>query len=327
MKRNLHAGKRQSGGFSLNVFTDDELDEIHLATLEVLEKTGVFFEDVKALEILDGGGARVDRKTRIVKIPPHVVEDAVRSAPSKLFLAGRDPKNDIVLESNRVHFTGFAVAVQVLDPYTGKLRKPTKADIAAAAILEDYLSEVDVNQKAMDALDVPQEVLALHNAEALFPNTTKHCFIGAGNGKQQRKLIEMAGVIAGGEDKLRERPLASFHTCPVSPLKLVRESCEVIMECARSGMVIDLLSMAMAGGSSPVHLAGTLVTHNAEVLSGIVLNQLTAKGAPAIYGSSTTTFDLTYATAPVGAPELGMISAGVAALARYYLLPSYVAGS
>ncbi|NIO04030.1 MAG: hypothetical protein GTN74_05285 [Proteobacteria bacterium] len=326
MKRNLHAGKRQSGGFSLNVFTEDELYEIHLATLEVLQRTGIFVEDEVALEIFDGGGAEVDRKAKIVKIPPYIVEDAVRSAPSKLFLAGRDPKNDIVLESNRVHFTGFAVAVQLLDPYTGEIRKPTKADIAAAAIMEDYLSEVDVNQKAMDALDVPQEVLALHNAEALFPNTTKHCFIGAGNGKQQRKLIEMAAVIAGGEDKLRSRPLASFHTCPVSPLKLVRESCEVIMECARSGMVIDLLSMAMAGGSSPVHLAGTLVTHNAEVLSGIVLDQLTRKGAPVMYGSSTTAMDLRLATASVGSPECGMISAAVAQMAQYYQIPSWVAG-
>jgi trimethylamine--corrinoid protein Co-methyltransferase len=78
----------------------------------------------------------------------------------------------------------------------------------------------------------------------------------------------------------------------------------------------------MSGASAPVSVGGILVTHNAEVLAGIVLNQLTVSGAPVIYGSSTTTFDLTYATAPVGAPELGMISAAVVALARKYLLPS-----
>lgn len=84
--------------------------------------------------------------------------------------------------------------------------------------------------------------------------------------------------------------------------------------------------MAMAGGSSPVTLGGTLVTHNAEVLSGVILSQLTRKGAPVIYGSSTTMMDLRTTTAPVGAPELGMINAAVAALAQYYLLPSWVAG-
>jgi len=84
--------------------------------------------------------------------------------------------------------------------------------------------------------------------------------------------------------------------------------------------------MAMAGGSSPVTLAGTLVTHNAEVLAGIVLNQLTCKGAPVIYGSSTTAMDLRLATASVGSPECAMINAAVAQMARYYLLPSWVAG-
>ena len=50
MRRNLHAGKRHSGGLNLKVFTDDELDEIHLATLEVLKETGLLFDDDEALE-------------------------------------------------------------------------------------------------------------------------------------------------------------------------------------------------------------------------------------------------------------------------------------
>ena len=102
MKRNLHAGKRLSGGLRLQVFTDDELNEIHLATLEILEKTGLFIGDDEALDVFDGGGAVVDRKKNIVKIPPYIVEDAIRSAPSKLCLAGRNPANDYIMESNRV---------------------------------------------------------------------------------------------------------------------------------------------------------------------------------------------------------------------------------
>ena len=81
-------------------------------------------------------------------------------------------------------------------------------------------------------------------------------------------------------------------------------------------MPSTILSMAMAGGSSPVTLAGTLVTHNAEVLAGITLAQLTERGAPVIYGSSTTAMDLRLAAASVGSPECAMISAGVAQLAQ-----------
>ena len=91
MKRNLHAGKQLSGGFSLNIFSDDELQEIHLATLEVMEKTGLYIEGEEALEIFHGGGATVDRKNKIVKFPPYLVEDAIRSAPPKILLAGRSP--------------------------------------------------------------------------------------------------------------------------------------------------------------------------------------------------------------------------------------------
>ena len=134
MKRNLHAGKRLSGGLRLQVFTDDELDEIHLATLEVLEKTGLFIGDDEALDVFDGGGAIVDRKNKIVKIPPYIVEDAIRSAPSKLYLAGRSPKNDYIMESNRVGFTNFGEGVFIVDPYTGELRETTKADVADSAL-------------------------------------------------------------------------------------------------------------------------------------------------------------------------------------------------
>jgi trimethylamine:corrinoid methyltransferase-like protein len=83
LKRNIFAGKRQSGGLGLNLFTNDELEEIHMATLEVLEKTGLLFDDDEALEVLDGGGATIDKNTRIAKLPPYLVEDAIRSAPSK----------------------------------------------------------------------------------------------------------------------------------------------------------------------------------------------------------------------------------------------------
>ena len=311
---------------SLKIFTDDELYEIHLATLEVLQKTGLFIEDEEALDILDGGGAIVDPKKKVVKFPPYLVEDAIRSAPSKILLAGRNPKNDFVMENNRVGFTNFGEGVFIVDPYNGKLRETTKADVANSAKIVDYLSELDVYERAVGASDVPMETVQLHNAEAWLANTSKHGFMGSGNGFLTKKLVKMAASIVGGEDKLRERPIISFVTCPISPLQLISDCCEIIINSARSGMAVNILSMAMAGGSSPVTLAGTLVNHNAEVLGGIVLNQLTCKGAPVIYGSSTTAMDLRLASAAVGSPECALINAAVAQLSIYYLLPSWVAG-
>ena len=326
MKGNLHAGRPRSGGLSLNVFTDAELEDIHLATLEVLERTGVFVEDDEALDIFKDGGCRVDRETRIVRIPPHMVEDAIRSAPSRYVLYGRDPKNDFVMEPGRVAFTNFSEGIRVIDVETGEYRDSTKQDIADSARLNDYLSEFDTHEIAVGAKDVPPKTAAVHNSEIQLLNTTKPIGIGPLSGMEARAIYRMAAEIVGGEDELRERPIVYGGVCPVSPLKLPRAATEVIIESARWWIPDNILSMAMAGGSSPVTLAGTLVTHNAEVLSGIVLAQLTERGCPVMYGSSTTAMDLKLAAASVGSPEIAMISAAVAQMARRYLLPSFVAG-
>ncbi len=326
MTRNLHAGRHLSAGLSLNILTEDELQEIHYGTLEVLSETGVFVEDRDARDCFEQGGADVDPDTNIVRIPPHMVEDAIRSAPSKVILHGRDPRHDIVLESTRVHFTNFSEGVMINDPHTGENREPMKKDLVDSARVIDYLPEIDFCEKALGAHDVNQETVPLHNAEAYLTHTTKHCAFGPGNGKFLKKIIEMGQVIAGGVKAFKRRPLVSFTTCPVSPLTLITDCCEIIMEAAKNNVVCNILSMAMAGGTAPVTLAGTLVNHNAEVLSGITLAQLTRRGTPVIYGSSTTAMDLKLASASVGTPECAVISGAVARLARYYALPSYVAG-
>ena len=327
MKRNLQAGARRNAGLKLEVLNEQELAEVHLATIEVLERTGVFVEDEEALEILHGAGASIDAARRIARIPGHIVEAAVASAPPYFVACGRTPDRDYLMADGRVGFTNFGEGIALVDTYTGELRPPTKKDVGDSARMVDALDDVDVYERALGAHDVPPEAAALHNAHAILQNTTKHAFIGPLNGFLCKKMIRLAAAIAGGPDKLRERPIVSTLTCPVSPLKLVRECCEIIIESARSGVCCNILSMAMAGGSSPVTLAGTLVTHNAEVLAGVTLSQATAKGAPVVYGSSTTGMDLRLAAASVGSPELALISAAVVQMARRYLLPSWVAGA
>ena len=313
-------------GLHMDILTDKELDDLHDSTLKVLEKTGLFIENDAALACFETAGAKVSRNKGIVKIPPQLVEDAIQSAPSKVLLAGRDPKHDLVLGENRVHFTNFSEGVKINDPYTAENRSPVKQDLVNAARVIDYLDEIDFCEKAIGAHDVPLETVPLHNAEAFLTNTTKHCAFGPGNGNLLKKIMEMAAIIVGGAKRLAERPIVSFTTCPVSPLKLISECCEIIMVSAKNNVVCNILSMAMAGATSPATLAGTLVTHNAEILGGITLSQLTHRGAPVIYGSSTTAMDLKLAEASVGTPECALISGAVARLARYYALPSYVAG-
>jgi len=326
VKRNLFAGGARSRGLSVNVFTESELDDIHLATLEVLERTGVFVEADDARAIFKDGGCRVDAATHMVRIPPHVVEAAIASSPSKYVLCGRAPENDFLMEPGRVAFTNFSEGIAVIDVDSGEKRDCTLQDVGDIARLNDYLSEMDTHEISVGARDVPPETAAVHNTEAQLLNTTKPLGIGPLSGLECNAILRMCAEVAGGADELRRRPIVYGGVCPVSPLKLPQDATEVIIECARWGIPNNILSMAMAGGSSPVTLAGTLVTHNAEVLAGITLAQLTERGCPMMYGSSTTAMDLKLAAASVGSPEIGLISAAVAQLARRYMIPSFVAG-
>lgn len=327
MKRTAFAGRTRRCGLSLDVFTDDEIEDIHLATLEVLERTGVWVESEEALDIFADGCCRVDRATRVVRIPPHVVEEAIASAPPSVVLCGRDPKNDVVVGGGRVGFSNFGEGIKVVDPVTGELRPSTKQDLCEIARLVDALPEVDVFEMAVVSGDAPPESFSLHNHEAAIANQTKPISGGAQDGRAVRTTVEMLAAVQGSPEAVRERPMMVMGTCPVSPLKLVRDFCEIVIESARVGLPSCPLSMAMAGGSSPVTLAGTLVTHNAEVLAGIVLAQLTERGSKVLYGSSTTGMDLRLMAASVGSPECALISAGAAQLARQYRLPSYIAGA
>lgn len=326
MKRNKQAVCNSLGSFGIIGYSPDELQTIHLATLDVLNNVGVRVDSEAAREIFSAGGADVDGASHIVKIPPYVVEDAIRTAPPTIQLCGRTPDKDYIVEKNRVGFVNFGEGVMIRDPQTFDYRPSTKEDLVKCSLMSDYLSNMDITYRAVVSQDHPGPSQALHNAEAIFPNTTKHFFIGPDGTKNAKKLLKMAAAVVGGKENLRKRPLISFNVCPTSLLKLIPECTDVIILAAQEGVPVNIISMAMAGATSPVTLAGTLVTHNAEVLSAIVLSQLTKKGAPCIYASSTTIMDMRYTTAPVGAPELGMISASVARLAQFYNLPSFVAG-
>ena len=171
----------------------------------------------------------------VVKLPGHVVEEAIRSAPSRLAMYGRDPNNDVILEDGRVNFLNFGEAVFVVDPETGELRQTLKQDVADISRVIDALPQLDAILRPAGAHDVPEQVAPLHNAEAIFTSCSKHTIIGPLTGYLARRMREMAAAIVGGAEKLRERPIFSYVVCPVSPLKLPKDVSDVIIEGAQRG--------------------------------------------------------------------------------------------
>lgn len=327
-KRNPQAGASFISGFGLNAFSSDQLDAIHCATLEVLKNTGIKVESEEAVEIFQSAGASVERFNgyAIVRIPSYLVEDCVRWAPRTVVYYGRTPEQDFVAGAKRVGFSTFGECVKVIDPYTRQLRKSAKQDVGNVALVCDYLDEISVMTRPLCSLDQSPQTQQLHNLEAILNNTSKHTLIGAVNARNAGKMVEMAAACVGGMEKFKKRPNMTIFVCPTSPLTLVKNCCEVIIQAARLGVGIAIIPMALAGATSAVTLAGTLVTHNAEVLSAVILAQLTAKGTPCTYCSMSTIMDLKKLLGAVGSPEHGLLGAGAVKLAQYYGLPSWIGG-
>ncbi len=328
MKRMSRSGIGTTAGFGLGAFSRDELDSIHYATLQIFQDTGIKVMNEEALEIFHGGGCNVERFNGygIVKIPSYVVEECAFWAPHTIVYDGRDPDKDYIAEPNRVGFTTFGGCINVIDPHTREIRRATKKDCGAVALVCDCLDEICVVTRSVNSTDVPEGALSVHNLDAQLRNTGKHIFLGIDSPRSLEVMIELDSAAAGVRDNFIIRPNFTPNICPLSPLILPDNSCSVIIKSARSGLGVLVLPMALSGGTSSATLAGTLVTHNAEVLSGIILAQLTKKGVSCTYGSTSTILDLRFGTSAIGSPEYGMINASIAKLAQYYRLPSYVGG-
>jgi trimethylamine--corrinoid protein Co-methyltransferase len=332
MRKYVEAGVEKLHGAGLKLFSKSELREIHQATMDVFTDTGVLVTDELGRKVFEENGCEVDNETQMVKIPEWVVRKALQTAPSRFLLAGRTKENDLIQEAGgKVYWTTFGTGVQVFEFKDGKpvVRDSVEQDIIDTAIVTDWCDNIDYFSLTVSARDWSDKgAQDVHELMASLKGTSKHFQHIDPVGTSIDTYWEVVKAFYGGDEELaRKRPILSLLLCPTSPLQLHENAVKVIIYGAKYEMPVNVLSMAMAGATSPVHVAGTLVTHNAEVLAGIVLSQLANPGAPVWYGSSTTAFDLRKGTAPVGSPELALISAAVAQLAQYYNLPSYVAGT
>jgi len=324
--RGLHAGSKRLEGVGINIFTDDELWDIHYATLDLLWNVGVKVESEEARQIYGDNGCTVDEETMIVKVPAYLVEDALISIPKTLRLCGRDPKKDWICEGNRPGFTNFGEAIQLIDPYTKELRKPVRQDVDNVTRCCEAMDQTIIFERAIAPSEVDPDVAQVHIAESFFQNCTKHAYIGMNRPENMRAVAKMAYAVCGGEDKFRARPIFSQSTDPVAPLVHPKGSTDTLIQAIRCGVPAKINPLALSGGSACVYQAGTMVTENAEHLSMFVLSQLVKRGHPMVYGSSTAMMDLRTTTACLGSPEHALYGAATAKLAQFYHIPSWTGG-
>jgi trimethylamine--corrinoid protein Co-methyltransferase len=309
------------------LLSEQDLKSVHAATLSLMKNYGVRVFGAEAKEIYRKAGCSIDEETGLIRFPEEIVNDAIEKTPARYTMCGRNSKDDFILGSDHVFYTNFGTGIELVDPETGDRKPSNSVDLGNVARFVDAIPEINAFTTAIASQEASPHVKDLYEARAVFCNTTKHAILDAENGKNANLVIDMAAAIAGGRDKLRERPFLTLCICPNSPLEIHEGASEVVIETAKAGLPISILSMGLVGGTTPATLAGTLVVTNAEILAGVVLAQQVNPGNPVMYGSSTTIMDMQYVSSPVGAPEHGMFGAAVAQLGKYYKIPTKVGGT
>jgi trimethylamine---corrinoid protein Co-methyltransferase len=300
--------------------TPGEIECIHNASLQILEKTGIRVLSKDALTILKKAGAKVDFGTNRAFLPKQLVEEALEMAPKTVTYGARNPKYDFMLNQKEPHFCTDGDPPFILDWETGKRRYSTTEDIAKCAIIADYLDHAHLTWVMLAATDVPAPMQELVAICTCLRNTEKHVENEAMSGKSAQYQIEIATAIVGDSKRLRERPIISSVQCPFSPLTYDKGITEGAMVLGKAGIPVVLYPLPISGATGPVTPAGTMVVANADVLGGLVIQELANPGAPVVYSAGAGT--LNFNTGAMGeAPEDALMQLGLGQLARYYGLP------
>lgn len=305
----------------LQVIDLQQIEQIHMSTLEVLERTGVRIPHPKALELLDGAGAWVDGDR--VRIPAWLVEDSIRKAPSRIVLGRRDGTRSVFLEEDKSWFGPSLDCIDYLDPATEERRPFTSKDCRITAKIADALPNFSWVMTIGMAADAPADIADRVIAREVLSHCEKPFVFCCKDGKSARDIYEMAVLIAGGEAHFQRAPTLVHYSEPISPLMYYGPAVEKVLFCAEKGIPLINFPAPQAGGTSPMTFAGTIVQGSAESLSGLVLVQLVQPGAPFIYGAFTTVMDMQTTIFSYGAPEMSLMVAAMAQMAQHYKLPFF----
>ncbi|MFO7870017.1 MAG: trimethylamine methyltransferase family protein [Kiritimatiellia bacterium] len=307
--------------------SDRDVKEIAESAFEILEKAGMLVYSKAAREAFRNAGAEVDEETSTVKLSRSLVEDAVSSNPSSVTLYSRDGKTDCVLEKNRVHYGTGGTAIYVLDPDTGERRPSTVTDVILNARMVQALENIHLFTINVFPNDIEErEEIDANRFFHAFDNTTKHVMGGIYTMNGCRRAVEIAEKLAGGAEALAEKPFVSFITLVISPFKIDDHYGEISCYLAGKGLPVVMPTEPICGTTSPITLAGNVLTHIAETLGGIALVQSVRRGAPGICGSVGSVTNLRTMNHVGGAIERAMINAAVSQMAQYFEIPLYSTG-
>jgi len=305
----------------MQVINEEQIKQIHMASLEVLERTGIKMTHPRAVEMLAGAGARVDGDR--IRIPAWMVEDALRKAPSRVVLGNRKGERSVFLEGDKSWFGPSLDCLDYLDPLTDERIRFTSEHCRVTATIADALPNFQWTMTIGMADDQPPEIADKVIARQALTYCEKPLVFCCNDAQSERAIYEMALLICGGKENFEKAPTVVQYSEPISPLEYYDPAVEKMLFTVENGIPLINFPAPQAGGSAPATFAGTVVQGSAESLSGLVLAQLARPGAPFIYGAFATIMDMRTSIFSYGAPELTLMVGAMAQMAQYYQLPFF----
>ncbi|MGD2143560.1 MAG: trimethylamine methyltransferase family protein [Anaerolineae bacterium] len=304
------------------VLSDDQLQKLHLGALELLRRTGIRFHHKEALGMMETAGAFVSDGS-LVRFPARLVEDAIASAPERVVMCDREGEPAMCLEGQNVYFGTGSDCLNFLDPETGEHRKFTQDDLIAGYHLCDALPNIHFLMSIGIPADVsPDRTYDVQMALMLEHSTKPIVFVTEDLASCQR-AIDMAAAVAGGREALREQQHILLYSEPSSPLQQSQTAVDKLLLMAECELPVVHSPGPLMGGTAPISIAGGLVMSLAEILSGLVVHQMTKPGAPFVFGAGLHHMDMKSTQICYGGPEFQLTKAAVAQLGRWYGMPTW----
>ena len=305
------------------VLSQEEVERIHAASMEILAEVGIKVNYKKAREIVRGAGAEVDEETMAVRLPENLVCWAVDQAPRQFSLFGIDAEFRLEVGPDQTEpiFAGLGTPTRIIDLESGAVRMATRQDMIDHIILINACEHIHNSQMDVWPDDIPMTTIHSEAIWAWAHNSCKPYGMGCYGYLPTWDMMRMMAIAAGGKEELQKRPRFFAICSVVSPLQMDQAQAEGLLICAEYGQPVTCAPEAIAGTTAPVTLAGLLAQENAAILAHITLAQIFRPGTPVLYGTVSTTANMRYGTVTLGSPETGLITAASAQMARYYGLP------